>query len=501
MIAPTAATNTLPLNAYRLFTLAAVAFLLPACVPMVPDGGNGDMNGDGDDMPVIDVRYTRAFDTTGVGALSAVWGSGPDDVFVVGGTPERGEVYHYDGAEWSQMTIPNVPILIWVFGFGPDDVYAVGEQGGFIRYDGERWTQIDSGTDEDLWGIWGNTPQDLFIVGGEADGGSPVILGYDGQSIQVFPAPDNDRDATALFKVFGIGDDIFAVGSDGLIVKYNRDVAAFEQVPTGAAASDDFVALWGTSVDSIVAVGGRASGRISVYAEGEWSTSLLSGVPGLNAVFTIQPDEVLIGGQNGYAAIFNPQTGEVTQEVSGTSRTLHGAWNDGNGRYYIVGGRFAEPFEGVALVRTIGDPGFEPIPPTVPDVTAAIELGLKVGEPFAPLRNGDDIQAFTFGQGSSHFFLTIRATGFVPDSQVEVTQSATLPDGTLAVTETTQITTFVEIEPGLNEIEDRLIPIDGVFPSQVFGEQLTFDITLTDPNNRDITASATLTVVPQVPFQ
>lgn len=490
-------------STFILFSVTAVALAtLSACVPTVPD--NGNMNGNGNangDPPMQDVRYTRAFDTTDVGALSAVWGSGPNDVFVVGGTPDRGEVYHFDGTEWSGMNIPRVPILIWVFGFGPNDVYAVGEQGAFIRYDGERWTEVDSGTDEDLWGIWGNTPQDLFIVGGEADSGSPVILGYDGASIQIFPAPENDRDATALFKVFGIGDDIFAVGSDGLIVKYNRDNASFEQVPTGAAANDDFVSLWGTTTENLVAVGGRASGRLSVYDGNEWSTSLLSGVPGLNAVFTVQPDEVIIAGQNGYSAIFNPQTGDITQEISGTGMTLHGAWDDGEGKYYLVGGRFNEPYEGVAIVRTIGDPGFEPTLPMTPDVEAEIEVGLKVGDPYTLLRNGDNVPAFTFGQGSSHFFLTIRATGFPAGSQVEVTQVGLLPDDTPAVIESTQITTFVEIEPGLNEIEDRLVPIDGVFPSLVFGEEVTFTFTLTDPNNRDTTATTTLTLIPQVPSQ
>ena len=90
-----------------------------------------------DDSDPQSAVWTAAFDATGVGVLSAVWGSSRDDVFVVGGTPSQGEIYHFDGAVWQAMRVPEaplavplaVPLLVWVFGFGPDDVTAVGVGG------------------------------------------------------------------------------------------------------------------------------------------------------------------------------------------------------------------------------------------------------------------------------------------------------------------------------------------------------------------------------------
>ena len=79
------------------------------------------------------------------------------------------------------MGTPVVPLLVWVFGFGPGDVYAVGVGGGVIHYDGVQWTRLDPGTDEDLWGVWGKAPNDIWIVGGNVGQGEPVILHFDGR--------------------------------------------------------------------------------------------------------------------------------------------------------------------------------------------------------------------------------------------------------------------------------------------------------------------------------
>ena len=110
------------------------------------------------------IVWSAAFDATGVGVLSAVWGSSAIDVFVVGGTPSQGEIYHFDGAVWQAMRVPEVPLLVWVFGFGSDDVTAVGAGGGVIHFDGVSWQRLDSGTTKDLWGIWGAAPDDTDLV-------------------------------------------------------------------------------------------------------------------------------------------------------------------------------------------------------------------------------------------------------------------------------------------------------------------------------------------------
>ena len=322
--------------------------------------------------------WAQAFDTKETGALSSVWGSGPNDVFVVGGTPQQGEAYHFDGRNWRVMDVPAVPLLVWVFGFGPDDVFAVGEGGGVIHYDGTSWRDLSSGTDQDLWGVWGRANDDLWIVGGTVGTGLPLILLYNGATFQQVPAPPNDRNATSLFKVWGIGSKVFAVGENGLIIEL-RD-GTWTQVPAGAAADDDFVSLWGTSEDNIVAVGGRTSARVARYDGTSWTTQLFAEVPGLNGVFMIEPGEAIVGGTNGYVGRYDLVSGTLEGESSGTNQCLHAVWGNGIGSYYGVGGRFNDPYEGIALVRRISDPDAQPEPFPAPLRSCGTDLDCPMGE-------------------------------------------------------------------------------------------------------------------------
>jgi hypothetical protein len=337
---------------------AALLTWIAGCPPATPQADDPNT---GQIAPPPAMVWSTPFDASGVGVLSAIWGSGPSDIFVVGGTAKGGEIYHFDGDEWAGMDIPDVPLLVWVFGFGPSDVYAVGVGGGALQYDGAKWRALDSGTSEDLWGVWGTSSTDLWIVGGTVGAGDPILMHYDGSRFTPSAIPSNDRDATSLFKVWGIGSKVFAVGENGLIIEYAD--AKWSQVPAGAAADDDLVALWGTSESNIVAVGGRSSARVSVYDGQGWRTQAFGATPGLNAVFMVSPDEALIGGLNGVAGVFKTATGELVLEDAKTADTVHAIWADNTGRAFAVGGSFAVPQFGMIRMRTGSDPGVTPIAP------------------------------------------------------------------------------------------------------------------------------------------
>lgn len=305
-----------------------------------------------DSATTAGVAWSAAFDPAGAGALSGVWGSGPDDVWVVGGTPDRADVFHFDGAGWSPVSAPDTGLLVWVYGFGPDDAIAVGVGGGVARWDGANWEAVDSGTTADLWGVWGRAPDDLWIVGGDPGAGEPTILHGDGTSftpVALDPA-QNDRLAHALFKVFGVGGRTFAVGQAGLIVEW--DGGAWVQRPTGAAATDDFVAVWGASDDDLLAVGGRSNAQLARFDGATWTTTSEGSVPGLSAV-TAVPDGFVVAGLSGWVGHVGGDGVPVREDGVGPM-DLHAAWFDGEERVYVVGGRFYEPYEGTALVREEG---------------------------------------------------------------------------------------------------------------------------------------------------
>jgi len=51
-----------------------------------------------------------------------------------------------------------------VWGSGPNDVWAVGDNGTIVRWNGAVWSPVASGTTNDLLGIWGSGPDDIWAV-------------------------------------------------------------------------------------------------------------------------------------------------------------------------------------------------------------------------------------------------------------------------------------------------------------------------------------------------
>jgi len=106
------------------------------------------------------------------GLLYDIWGSSPSDIFAVGAAryyrefrrmgTEGSLILHYDGNSWSEMDSGIDYPLGDIWGSGPDDVYAVGGRGTIIHYDGDTWSEVDSGTTDGIKCIWGWTPDDIF---------------------------------------------------------------------------------------------------------------------------------------------------------------------------------------------------------------------------------------------------------------------------------------------------------------------------------------------------
>lgn len=99
-----------------------------------------------------------------------VWGSGPTDIWIVGGGNQGGVVQRWNGSSWQFSPIPaDVPVdvLYKIAGRAPNDIYACGTGGTIVHYDGESWSGVVSGTSSTL----------LTIAIGGADGTSVAAVG------------------------------------------------------------------------------------------------------------------------------------------------------------------------------------------------------------------------------------------------------------------------------------------------------------------------------------
>ena len=111
------------------------------------------------------------------GAVLSLWGTGPSDVYAVGGSMGNGQpalALRLHGGSWRELSPGGTGTLWWVAGSGPRDVWMVGTGGRIVHWDGQAFTEHASGTPATLWGVWAAAPDDAWAVGGTPGGGTAV---------------------------------------------------------------------------------------------------------------------------------------------------------------------------------------------------------------------------------------------------------------------------------------------------------------------------------------
>jgi hypothetical protein len=162
----------------------------------------------------------------GMSNVSGVSGTGSNDVWAV---LEQGfnSVYRFQGSGWEDQTQSFMiqPLHdVWAIqGTGFYAVYAVGADGAIYRYydDGNAsgWTdESRKGLTKDFYGVWVSATGQVFVVGEDQ-----VI--YRGQVDEpghwTLQTPPQDLPAGDLLDVWGAADDdVYAVGNNGVIIRY-----------------------------------------------------------------------------------------------------------------------------------------------------------------------------------------------------------------------------------------------------------------------------------------
>ncbi|OGL74116.1 hypothetical protein A3D73_00325 [Candidatus Uhrbacteria bacterium RIFCSPHIGHO2_02_FULL_60_44] len=148
------------------------------------DAGIGGSGGTGGTPPqpfscsgwTRDTTFPAGMDLTG-----DIWASSASDVYVATGTYATGEIAHYDGVNWSPMTLPTMTdpwfAMYSVWGSSANDVWAGGNtkpsagaaRGKLLhRVNGGAWT-VDSNLvtvfgDTGVRSIWGTDASNVFVM-------------------------------------------------------------------------------------------------------------------------------------------------------------------------------------------------------------------------------------------------------------------------------------------------------------------------------------------------
>jgi hypothetical protein len=125
--------------------------------------------------------------------FSAIWGTGPTDIWAVGAD---GAAAHFNGQGWVTMSTGAHTTLRAVWAAGPRDVWVVGDEGLILHLSGTAWSYVRPPVRRDFVAISGCGANDIWVVGQSEDESQPTaLLHYDGQAWTSQPAPVSFRSA------------------------------------------------------------------------------------------------------------------------------------------------------------------------------------------------------------------------------------------------------------------------------------------------------------------
>jgi hypothetical protein len=198
-------------------------------------------------------------------ALLSVAGRSAHDVYAVGADKGRGPlVLHFDGARWSELATGQRGDLWWVQALPAGPVLMGGQGGMVLRYDGTRFERLPTPAlgKQTVYGVWGTGGDDFYAVGSASGRGGFVWHHRHGafvsEELPLDALAQRTGDLPGFFKVFGLGDEVWVVGSGGTVLRRQGE-GPFAIVPT--STKDTLFTVHGVG-HRFLTVGGGGNGVV-----------------------------------------------------------------------------------------------------------------------------------------------------------------------------------------------------------------------------------------------
>lgn len=227
-----------------------------------------------------------------------------------------------DQADWcpASAPVPNFVALTAIWGSGPSDVWAVGSAGTVIHWNGTTWTATPTNRKETLRAVWGTGPSEIVTASSTS-----VVLRTTGASSgaptwTLLPAVTNDGVTGAVFSMWGAGPGDLRLGTRAFYVTLPNGDQVTKNIVTRATV--DGGVGWTT-----------AEGTATVL--GMWGASA-------DDLWVVGDNSVYVSHQRGYTAHGVRSGAEKpytwTEVDSQSSVTLEGVWGSGANDVWAVGG-------------------------------------------------------------------------------------------------------------------------------------------------------------------
>jgi hypothetical protein len=295
------------------------------------------------DVPVdatgTDVLPDARFDASGwspvasgtFSDLRAVWGSGPNDVWAVG---DNGAALRWDGTRWRAVQSNTFASLRAIWGDSPTNVWAVGtifsDVPVVIRWNGTSWRAVSFAQSRryPLRGVWVERADAVRVVGGSFENPAGPVYRWDGAAWREERLADRDVLSLGIHGRVGMG--AWVVGDNGSA--FRRDAAAWTELaalPRGVTFTGG---VWVWAAEDVWATGAR--GALHHYAMGRWTTSMLRTTEQFNALWGDAPMSMWSVGRRGTIARWN---GAEWTVVQASTQDLWSVWGSGPGDVWAVG--------------------------------------------------------------------------------------------------------------------------------------------------------------------
>lgn len=260
------------------------------------------------------VQWTISEDFTD---MKAVWSTGPDKAFVVGGD---GVIRHYDGSSVTDMPSGTTSPMFDVWGASPTSVFA-GTQQDVLHYDGVNWSSTGF-PDTYARNIWGFASNDVYVAGGNAY----HVFHFNGAGwTNVYTT------SVSMAGLWGSATDDMWVAPQFQSTQFFH----FDGVGWGPVAvpTGDYNDIWGRAADDIYAVG--KNGLVTHYDGVDWTTVPGAPVEWFSRIDGSGANMFVLAGTKVYH--FDGTT--FTEMVTGAppTRTFVGVWASDNCEAFFVG--------------------------------------------------------------------------------------------------------------------------------------------------------------------
>ena len=301
--------------------------------------------------------------------FNAVW-AGENQMFAVGG---GGQIYQHT-LPWKPMPHPTKnPYLAAVWGSGPSDVYAVGGTTGdtgcsdILRYNGTAWSTITGGAG---WScvdvVWGSGPKDVYLLSRVWKSINTKIYHYNGSwsLLKTYGARFYAMGGTGPKDVLFAGDGqvvnyngmlwsaqttalkggprgiwahssgkAFAVGYGGAVAHYNGSV--WTDMTSKSGTTKNLKEVWGSSPSDVHAVG--AAGTLLHYDGTKWSPVATGVSTDLEGIWGASASEVFVVGDKGVALRYFK--GKWSRTLTASTEKLQAVWGSSASDVFVVGNR------------------------------------------------------------------------------------------------------------------------------------------------------------------